>query len=159
MLRQIKWGVSNGAIAGNGVLPVTASFFRKYCFTLRNSYKELIWCTNHPNVHIHTFQECWSFIWGCLFPVSIVKYKTLFKRLCGFRNNHSTNHALIILADFIKKYFDNNYHIWWWLSYLWNLHWPSKAIWYHKKQYSTSLTWILWYPWIANSWLNSFVKN
>ena len=54
--------------------PVTTLVFRKFCFCLRTSCKELIWCTNHPNVHIHSFRKCWSFIWGSFFPVSILKY-------------------------------------------------------------------------------------
>ena len=47
--------------------------FSKICFSLGTSYIELIWCTNHPNVHIHTFRKCWSFTLGCFFPVSILK--------------------------------------------------------------------------------------
>ena len=46
----------------NGVL------FQKFCFSLGTSYKELIWCTNHSNVHIHTFLKCWSLTLGCLLP-------------------------------------------------------------------------------------------
>ena len=42
MLRQIEWGVQNRPITKNGVLPVTSSFFRKFCFSLRTSHKELI---------------------------------------------------------------------------------------------------------------------
>ena len=72
-LRQIEWGVQNGPITKNAVLPVTTLFFWKCCFRLRNSYKELIICTNHPNVLIHTFQKRWSFISGCFFTVSILK--------------------------------------------------------------------------------------
>ena len=41
-------------------------------FSLRTSHKVLIWCTNHPNVHIHTFWKHWTFIWGYFFPVSIL---------------------------------------------------------------------------------------
>ena len=52
MLRQIEWWVNNGAITKNGVLPVTTSFFWRFCFSLRTSYKELIWCTNNPNVQL-----------------------------------------------------------------------------------------------------------
>ena len=69
MNSQIEWGVQNGPTTKNGVLPT----FRKTCFCLRTSYKELIWCNNHPNVHIYTFRKHWSFIWGCFFPVSILK--------------------------------------------------------------------------------------
>ena len=57
----------------NGGLPVTTLFFRKFCLSLKTSCKGLIWCTHHPDVHIRTFQKCWSFIWGCLFHVSILK--------------------------------------------------------------------------------------
>ena len=36
-------------------------------------YKELFWCTDDPNVHIHTFTKRWNFIWGGFFPVRILK--------------------------------------------------------------------------------------
>ena len=42
MLRQIEWGVQNGPITRNGVLPVTNSFFQKIFFSLRTSYNEFI---------------------------------------------------------------------------------------------------------------------
>ena len=42
MLRQIEWEVQTGPIIKNGVLPVTTLFFRKFCFSLRTSYNELI---------------------------------------------------------------------------------------------------------------------
>ena len=73
MLRQTKRGVQYRPIIKTGVLPVTTLFFRKFCFSLRTSYKKLIWCSNHPNAHIHTFRKRWSFIWVCYFPVSILK--------------------------------------------------------------------------------------
>ena len=47
--------------------------FLKFCFSLRTLSKELIWCTSDPNVHIDTFHKRSSFIWGCFFPVSILK--------------------------------------------------------------------------------------
>ena len=43
--------------------------FRRFYFNLRNSYKELIWWPNHPNVHIHTLE----YYLRCYFPVSIPK--------------------------------------------------------------------------------------
>ena len=46
MLMQIEWGVQNEPITKNEDLPVTTLFFRKFCFSLRTSYKEVIWCTN-----------------------------------------------------------------------------------------------------------------
>ena len=42
MLRQTEWGVQDGPITKNGVLPVINLFFRKFCVSLRTSYKELI---------------------------------------------------------------------------------------------------------------------
>ena len=74
MLRQLEWWLQNGPITKNGVLPVTTFFFWKFCFSLRTSHKELIWCTNYPNVHIPTFCKRWSFIWHCFFPVSILNW-------------------------------------------------------------------------------------
>ena len=42
---------------------------------------------------------------------SLTKYKLLFKEQFGFRNNHSTSHALISLIDLIKKYLDNDFFV------------------------------------------------
>ena len=33
----------------------------------------MICCTNNPSAHSCTFCKCWSFIWRCFFPVSILK--------------------------------------------------------------------------------------
>ena len=43
------------------------------------------------------------------FYAFLEKYKLLFKKQFGFRNNHSTSHALISLIDLVRKYLDNNY--------------------------------------------------
>ena len=61
------------SFASNFILPITL-FFWKFCFSLRASCKELIWCTNNPNDHIPIFSKCWSFIWWCSFPVTICKF-------------------------------------------------------------------------------------
>ena len=37
MLRQIEWRLQNGPIIKSGVLPVTALFFWKICFSFRTS--------------------------------------------------------------------------------------------------------------------------
>ena len=50
-------------------------FFWEFCFSLRTSYKELIWCTNDPNAYIPTFCKRWSFIWRCFFLLSIVNFE------------------------------------------------------------------------------------
>ena len=76
MLRQIKWWLQNGPIKKNGVLPVITLFFWKFCFSLRAFYIELICCTNNPKIDIGTFWKCWSFIWRCFFPMSILSLLT-----------------------------------------------------------------------------------
>ena len=55
MLRQIVLWVQNGPIKIKGVFPVTALLFWKFCFSLRTSYKVLIWCANDPNAYILTY--------------------------------------------------------------------------------------------------------
>ena len=56
MLRQIEWRVQNKRSTKNGVLRLTVFFFfRKFCCSWTISHKELISCTKHPNVHIHTY--------------------------------------------------------------------------------------------------------
>ena len=47
-----EWGFANNYFV-----------FLNLFFRLRASYKKLIWCTNYPNVHIHTFCNRWSFLW------------------------------------------------------------------------------------------------
>ena len=42
MLRQIELGVQDGPTKKNRVLPVTILDFRKFCFSLRTSYEELV---------------------------------------------------------------------------------------------------------------------
>ena len=41
----------------------------------------------------------------------LTKYKMLLKKQFGFRNNHSTIHALISLVDLIKKHLDNDFFV------------------------------------------------
>ena len=41
-LKANRMGVRNGSIKKNGVLPVTALFFQKFCFSLRTFCEELI---------------------------------------------------------------------------------------------------------------------
>ena len=50
-----------------------ASNYFKFCFSLRTSYKELIWCTIYPNGHIRIFCKPWSFTWGYFLPVRVLK--------------------------------------------------------------------------------------
>ena len=39
MLRQIEWGVQNGPITKNGLMPPTTSFYRKLNLSTRTTYK------------------------------------------------------------------------------------------------------------------------
>ena len=59
---QIEWEVKNGPITKDGVWPVTTLFFKKFCFRVRTSSKELVRYSNYPNEHIHSFRKSWSFI-------------------------------------------------------------------------------------------------
>ena len=64
-----KWTYHKGRSFGSNY------FFWEFCFSLRTSYKELIWCTNDPNAYIPTFCKRWSFIWRCFFLLSIVNFE------------------------------------------------------------------------------------
>ena len=66
-VKIIEWRVQNGSITKNWVLPGTTLFFWKFCFSLRASYKELIWCTNDRNAHIPTLYKL-EFYLTVLFP-------------------------------------------------------------------------------------------
>ena len=48
-----RMGSTKWTITKNDVLQVTTLFIWKFCFSFRTSYKELIWCTSYPNVHLH----------------------------------------------------------------------------------------------------------
>ena len=41
----------------------------------------------------------------------LTKYNVLFNRQFRFRNNHSTNHALVSFMELVKKYLDNYYFV------------------------------------------------
>ena len=91
MLREIDWWVQSGPIKTSGVLPAIALFFWKFSFSLRTCYKELIWCTNYPIVHIHTFCMRQSFICRCFFPASIL-------------NKEVNPNSAIVYSVIIQKY-------------------------------------------------------
>ena len=113
MLRQIEWWVQNGPIRKNGVLPVITLFFWEFCFSLRTSYKELIWCTNDPNAYIHTSCKRCSFIWRCFFPVSIFK-NTYLKEHLGTAASVSLKFTLyqFFAANLVYSFNDLYWKIW-----------------------------------------------
>ena len=47
-------------------------FFSKILFQLKNLSKELVWRSNDPSVHIHSFGKRWSFLCWCFFSLSIL---------------------------------------------------------------------------------------
>ena len=65
---------------------ITTLFLWKLYFSVRIPYKELIWCTNYPNVHIDTFRRRLSFMWGCFFTASILK--SCAKKISKVKSNH-----------------------------------------------------------------------
>ena len=77
------------------------SIFSKVCFSLTISYKEMIWCTNHPKVHIKTFREHWSFIWGYFFLW--VSLRNISKRDFLMQQFHSSLTHFNPMLHFKKK--------------------------------------------------------
>ena len=78
-------------------------FFCKYCFSLTTSYKELICCTNNPNVHICTFCKRWRFIWWCFFPVSIFSASRYGSLVCDLFETFSFFFFAILLFCFCRS--------------------------------------------------------
>ena len=72
-------------------------FFWKCCFRLTTFHKELIWCVNNPNALIRSFSECWSLIWRCIFPVSILEHTQTICRQQS-RNCLSVFDHIVVLA-------------------------------------------------------------
>ena len=81
------------------------------------------------------------------------KYKQLFKKQFGFRNNHSTSHILISLIELIKKYLDNDYFVYGDFIDL------QKT--FDKVNYEILLVKFDFYSirGLANIWLKSYLKN
>ena len=100
MLRQIEWQLQNRPITKSGVLPVTTLFFWKIFSCFRTSWKELIWCTNDPSVHIHIFCERWSLILGCFLPVSILKTR----RQSKFNISKSSHRRWSVKKSVLKNF-------------------------------------------------------
>ena len=91
------------------VLPVITFLLRKFCSSLATSYIELIWCTNHSNIHIHTFRKCWSFTLGYFFPVSILKIDLNAAEIRNFqdyvctRNEYEWKYTFMVLKVRVKQ--------------------------------------------------------
>ena len=107
MSRQIAWWLQNAKWTFYKERSFTSFettlFFWKFCFNLRTSYKELIFCTNNPNSHICTFCKRWSFIWRCFSPVSIFKVLLNWNKKNDKRfNNRGYSEASVIDSEYIK---------------------------------------------------------
>ena len=54
---------------------ISVSFFWNLFFSLGTSYKELIWCINYSNVHVHNFRKHWVSLEGDFsLWVSLINY-------------------------------------------------------------------------------------
>ena len=62
MLRQRKWGVQNGPITKNEVLPVTTFLFENFASVQDLLIMSLFDVPITQMSHIHTFRKRWSFI-------------------------------------------------------------------------------------------------
>ena len=62
MLRQIEWGVRNGPITKNEVLPVTTFLFENFASVQDLLIMSLFDVPITQMSHIHTFLKHWSFI-------------------------------------------------------------------------------------------------
>ena len=92
------------------MLPVT-TFFWRFCFNLRTCYKELIWWTTDPNVHIHTVHKHWSFIW-------VKVFKNGSSKICGrqpLKHLSSTKFTCSILEYFVP--FEGAFSLWVFLTH------------------------------------------
>ena len=112
-LRQIEWGVGNGPITKNGVLPVTTFFFRKFCFSLITLHKEVIWWTNYTNVHTHIWESVgvlledalslWISLNSLFYHPILTSYLMLFCRDIHqfFFSNANLQHGLASIIDYM----------------------------------------------------------
>ena len=72
MLRQIEFGVRDGPITKNGILPAITLFCRTFCFSF--SFQSWFHVPTTQTSRSIFFGKYWSFIWGCFFLVSILKH-------------------------------------------------------------------------------------
>ena len=76
---------------------LTTLLLWRFCFSLRTSYKELIWYTNDPNAQIRTFCKRWNFVWRRFFSVSILK--SIATRTSIFDAGGNADPSLITIFD------------------------------------------------------------
>ena len=116
MLMEIKWWVQNEPITKKEVFPVTTLFFRKFCFSLRSSYKDLIWCTNGPNANV-LFVIAGVLFSGAFFPVSQSILKLLliqrYAQFWFFKERSGDSSPTYFVYDFSRKLFFVLYCINW----------------------------------------------
>ena len=94
---SFQQGISPEALKTARVTPI----FKKKDPQLPSNYRAI----SFLSVFSKLYEKCMY----CRLYAFLTKYKLLFKERFGFRNNHSTSHALISLIDMIKKYLDNDY--------------------------------------------------
>ena len=74
---------------------------RNFRFNLRISCKDLIWCTNYPNVHTHNLRKRCSLVWMYFFSVSVLNSKIFMLMISSYFWNEK------VLVNELKKYTTN----------------------------------------------------
>ena len=92
-----RTGGTKWPITKNRALPYFIFWF--FFFSLRTSYRELIWCKIYLIVHFHTFCKHWIFIWELFFSVSILK-----KYFSFFNNTPSASWVASYTREFLTWY-------------------------------------------------------
>ena len=90
-----KNALSEANVKPNTIGSTKWSYHKDFFFILRTWYTDLIWCTNQPNVHIHTFRKHGSFILGYFFK--LYKWYQIAQNIC-----------LIILRSKVTMHFFRN---------------------------------------------------
>ena len=128
-------------------------FSENFCFSLTTSYKELIWCAKYQNVDIHIFCKRWSFIWGCFFPVSILKYQIQVTFL-GFSNGAVREQKLLYWNKMWQ------YAFWKFVKTLWETGLIKSAVSESPSHYPENLQkYLNIYFWIKGSRTKSIKKT
>ena len=96
---SFQQGVFPEALTTARVIPI----FEKYNAQIPSNY--------HPISVLPVFSKLYEKCMHSQLYSFLTKYKILFKKQFGFRNNYSTIHALISLVHLIKKHLDNDYFV------------------------------------------------
>ena len=97
MLIQTEWWVQNGPVIWTEFCQQLLHFFENLVLVLETLIKS--WYVDYPRIHINTFCKRWTFIWGCCFPVSILKLRLLRRKGVFKRGKLRLGYFIWILMD------------------------------------------------------------